>query len=394
MQLGFFLRRTLTKTLGIIRDFLDFGAYVSWLLLDPSKFKKVKVGGIKNLLVIYGGATGDVYNAIGLMNQLQLQYPDLNIHFLTFERNRKYVKNEGIKTPTLEQTRELINQGKFDALVLLQGAVYKPELFRPKMYLELMKIPYRAAVDDMHIALIHKQLMPLLTRKVFSLRSNGFLGQVKAFNLLGFKIKYPKFQYTKDSEKFADAFIKKNKISKKEKIIFLHIGGGSILASMKEDKGGDPTHLWPLERWAHVADKLIKKHNARILFTGVGEEKILVEKVISMMEDKKKTINLVDKSSIEGTASLLRRGDLIISIDTGTAHIAAQTGIPLIDLFSSFDPKNTSTLAPEDKKKDIFHPEVCTSCRAYTSCPEGNNVCMKVITTKEILDAADQFIKK
>lgn len=394
MKLGFALRRTFTFSLFIVRSFLDLLFYLFWLLLDPSKFKKIKLEKIKNLLVIYGGSIGDVYNAIGIMNSVASNHPNIQVHFLTLEKNRKFVKNPKIKVVDLQQARQLMKQKKFDAVVLLQGIIYKPLLFTPKMYLEILNIPYRVACDNLHIGLAHKQIMPLLTRKLLSLNSNGFQDQIDTFNFLGLKIDKPKFYYTKESEEFAKNFIRKNKISKNEKIIFLHIGGGSILASLKEDANGCPSHLWPFERWAKVADHLIKKYNARIIFTGVNDEKQLIEKVISKIKNKKKAISLAGNSSIEESASLLKRGDLIISIDTGTAHIAAQTGIPLIDLFSSFSPKNTSTIASSEKKADIYHSEVCTNCRVYTNCPEKNNICMISISVEEILSAADKLLKK
>ena len=103
------------------------------------------------------------------------------------------------------------------------------------------------------------------------------------------------------------------------------------------------------------------------------------------MIDPSKIINL------NQTASLLKRADLLISIDTGIAHLGAQTETPLIVLFSSHHPRGCSPLS--NKKIDIFHSEVCNSCKRY-ACPEKNPLCIRAIKVKEIMNATDKLLAK
>ncbi|MCH7827188.1 MAG: hypothetical protein IIC75_04320 [Bacteroidetes bacterium] len=49
-----------------LRELTGLMYYLSWILLDPRKFVKIRPEKIKNLLVITGGAIGDIYNIIGI----------------------------------------------------------------------------------------------------------------------------------------------------------------------------------------------------------------------------------------------------------------------------------------------------------------------------------------
>jgi ADP-heptose:LPS heptosyltransferase len=396
MKLGYSLRRTMTKTLEIARGSLDLAFWLYWALFDFSKFKKIEKGKIKSLLVIYGGSIGDVYNAIGLMNAVTKKYPKLKISFVTYKKNYTHVKNPGINLISLTEARKKMRNGVYDGLVLLQGTIDKKEFFPKGMRKDIRNIPYRSSCDNLHIEFFYKQFPPALTRRVLSIESNGFEDQSLAFQKLGIEVYWPEYHYTKDGEEFAKRFYKKNKLNDYGKVIFMHVGGGSILAALKELKEhpeltADPTHKWPASRWAIVADKLIKKYDATIIFTGVGEEKVLVKEVIDKMKHRDKTFNLVDKTTIDQSSSILKRGDLLITIDTGTMHIAAQTGIPVMGLFSSFKPGSTSAMSKN--KIDIYHPETCTACRRYALCPEGKNLCMRKISIDEILNASDTLLR-
>lgn len=396
MKIGFFLRKKLAGLENLIRRILETGYYIIWLMLDPSKFKKINSNSIKKILVRYEGALGDTYNLLGIIQQLKENYPHLQIYFLTNRKNRKFIKSKKINILDLKKASEFIKKNEFDALVTLSP------VFSDKLDLNVLKIPYRISCDSvghgsflkrfpLHALFLRK--WPLFsTRRMFPFYRNAkwFFERNGAFKILGFNLENKlRFYFTKEAEKDAIKFIKNKKISKKEKIIFFHVGGGTISKAIRENKIA--SHKWPSKNWADLGNFLIKENNARIIFTGVNEDKFLINEVISQIKYKNKVINTYNKLSIEQIASLLKKANLLITIDTSMAHIGAQAGVPLIDLFGPFDPK----LATPITKKAIFlfHKEGCNSCRRY-ACPEKENICMKAIGVKEVIKASNYLLKK
>ena len=73
-----------------LRELTGFMYYLSWIFLDPRKFVKIRPEKIKNLLVITGGAVGDIYNIIGLINSTIIKY-SIKVYILTPEKNKKFI---------------------------------------------------------------------------------------------------------------------------------------------------------------------------------------------------------------------------------------------------------------------------------------------------------------
>jgi ADP-heptose:LPS heptosyltransferase len=390
MKMGYGFRKVHTKSIQLVRDLVILSDYLFWLLFDFSKFKRVDVSSIKNLLVVYSGHIGDVSNSTGILSELKSKYPDVNVYYLINKDRRNFVLPPFIKLVDRDGVKKMIREMKLDAVVLLQGATSFSELFDWELFFLINRIPYRVSCDSIQVSKKYlRRIIPLpLTRKIYTLNNNGFVQHLRCFQALGFDVKKTSFYFKKNSEEFAELFFRENKIREEEPVVFLHAGSGKAVTALEEGKVA--SSLWVGERWAEVGDYLIEKYGARVILTGVQKEKRVVDEIYSIMTNKKKVINLAGKVSIEDSASLLKRGDLLISIDTAMAHIGAQSGIPVIDLFGPLTPKECSPLG---ESTDIFHPEVCTACRKY-ACPEGSNVCMRAISVGEILRAADKYLKK
>ncbi len=386
MKIGFFFRKLSIESLEVIRSLIDMALYLAWLLLDPGKFKIIDNKKIKNILVVYAGAIGDTYNTLGIINSLVSKYKYLNIYYLSFKKNKDFIKNPNIHIVNLDKAKTLIDDKKIDAAVFLTN-ILESDLFDKEFYLKTLKVPYIILSAYSSIVTLPKQIPFSITRRVFP-RYKSMLGiYISAFEKLGFYFnKKIDFFYTKEAEKYAESFFKKIKKDKREKIIFFHPFSSKITHAL--DEGKIPSSNWPNERWSELANIILSKYNSKIVFTGSKEEKELIASIISKIKQKKKIFDLSGKISIEDAASLLKRADLLISVDTSMAHIGAQTGVPLIDLMFC----KSSLCGPHTNKKiELFHPEVCNNCRRY-SCSEGNNICMKSISVKEAEDAADFFI--
>jgi len=145
---------------------------------------------------------------------------------------------------------------------------------------------------------------------------------------------------------------------------------------------------WPLEKFASLGDRLIKELNCQVVFIGAAKEKPLVRKVIENMEQPAE--DFCGRTTLKELGALMKKMTLLISNDSGPAHLAAALGLSTLVLFG---PTLETITAPRGKTVAII--------RKYTGCrlPCYNldcrdNICMKLIGVEEVYSRAKQMIGK
>lgn len=109
--------------------------------------------------------------------------------------------------------------------------------------------------------------------------------------------------------------------------------------------------LWPVERYAEVADRLVDAFDiVPLLIWGPGEEK-LVEGVQSRM---KRQAFSAPPTSIKELAYLLSKCRLYLGNDSGPMHLAAAMGCAVVGLFGPIDP---ARVLPWTDKHRVVEPE-------------------------------------
>ncbi len=372
---------------NLVKEVIQFSYYILWLVIDPRKFAVIRKSKIKNILVVSGGAIGDIYNIIGIMNSFE-EKNDVNLYFLTLEKNRKFVKNPRIKTTNLSEAKRMIDKREIDAAILIDPARER-EIFDRTFFIKTLKIPYVVSTDAFKLnpSSIKKNFPILANRKVFPVNANGPGSYIRLFNLLPFKVKKPEFYYTKEGEKFANSFYKKN-ADKDEKVVIIHPCSAKIVSAIKE--GNTPAHLWPVERWAELIGKIVKDKKFKVVITGVKDEAEITDKIYALIKNKKEVVYAVGKvPDIESLASIVKRANCVITLDTSMSHISAQAGTPEVVIYSSHSPKIVSPLT--NNRIDIYHKDKAHDCRKY-ACEYCHNVHMKSISVDEIYSAAMKLI--
>ena len=371
------------------KDFIQLSYYLLWILFDPRKFTIIKKDKIKNILVICGGAIGDIYNVIGVINSVVAKYK-VNVYVLTYEKNKDFIKNNKIKYANLKESKEMIDAKKIDAAVLIDPARER-KIFDGELFLKLLKVPYVVSSDSikLHPHKFMRQRFPIFaTRKIYPIRANGPKTFVNLFNILSLKIDKPSFYFTKEGENFSKTFMKKNNISKKNNLVIVHPGAGKITKALKEGK--PPAHLWPEERWAKLIDKILKDKETKIVITGVNSEEIITKKIYNMIGDKKRVVYAVGKiPDIESLASLVKRADATVTPDTSMAHISSHVETPAVILYSSASPGRVGPVST--KNLNIYHKDKAHDCRKY-ACKYCYEIHMKSISVNEIYSALKKIM--
>lgn len=148
-----------------------------------------------------------------------------------------------------------------------------------------------------------------------------------------------------------------------------------------------PSRRYPPEHFAIVARQLVQDANLQVLFTGTESERELVESIQQAMGVF--AYSLVDRLTLRELTALLQLAPLLISNNTGPAHIAAAVGTPVVDLYALTNPQHTPWGVPN---RVLFHDVPCRIC--YKSiCPEGHHNCLRLLEPETVVAAALELLE-
>jgi len=91
---------------------------------------------------------------------------------------------------------------------------------------------------------------------------------------------------------------------------------------------------WSAMRYARLADYAITQHGMQVVLSG-GPGSVDLEMADEIMRKmQNKALNLVGKDTLEQLIGLLSRATVVVSPDSGPAHLANAIGIPVIGLYA------------------------------------------------------------
>jgi ADP-heptose:LPS heptosyltransferase len=93
-------------------------------------------------------------------------------------------------------------------------------------------------------------------------------------------------------------------------------------------------HLWPGDRFGAIAARLRSEAHLSIVTIGIEAERPACERTLAIAGGD---LDVSGRSSVLGTAELLRYARLLVTNDTGPMHLAAAVGTPVVAIFSSND---------------------------------------------------------
>jgi ADP-heptose:LPS heptosyltransferase len=103
---------------------------------------------------------------------------------------------------------------------------------------------------------------------------------------------------------------------------------------------GDPRRRWPEQKFARLADALLR-NGLRVIITGGPEDCELAARICSGMQGS--AMDLAGRLSLGGLAALFARCALVISNDSGPLHVAVAAGASTVGIFWC---GNVATYAP------------------------------------------------
>ncbi len=334
----------------------------------------------KHILVIRLSAMGDVAMVVPVLRALTQQHPDIKITVVT----RAFFK------PLF---RDLKNVSVFTAYVKDQHKGILG-LYRLTKQLRVLDID---AVADLHNVLRSKLLRvflgirptvvidkgraekkALVTGKLFKALKTTHQRYADVFKTLGVSVnllhvKYPERKPLPDS-------------------ILDIIGNDHLkwigIAPFAAHQG----KMYPLKQMVEVIN-VLSQHNKVLLFGGGKKETDALNAI------EKKTpncVNLAGKLSFEQELDVISNLDIMVSMDSGNAHIAAMLGVKVVTIwgvthpyagFAPFNqPEDYMLLADRDK-----YPKIPTSIYG-NKAPKGYEQASASITPESIIDKVNKLL--
>ncbi|HEX2988595.1 MAG TPA: glycosyltransferase family 9 protein [Chloroflexota bacterium] len=150
-----------------------------------------------------------------------------------------------------------------------------------------------------------------------------------------------------------------------------------------------PARTYPWELFAEVADLLVERLGATVVFTGDASEVELVDKVRGRM--KRNAYSAAGESTFRSFAALVSLADLVITNNTGPAHVAAALKTPVVDLFALTNPPEQ--WRPWNVPHRLLNKQVpCALCYSRV-CPYDQE-CLRGVSPSEVVEAARDLLRE
>jgi len=185
-----------------------------------------------------------------------------------------------------------------------------------------------------------------------------------------------------EDKKYVTKLLLKAGIGSEDVLVGIHPGTGASAISRR----------WSVEKFGKLADWIIEKYGAKVIFTGVPSEVELVNESIKFMTMK--PIVAAGKTNLKQFAEIARRCKLFIVADTGPLHVAAAMKTRVIGIYGPNTPKKWG---PYGKGHiTIYKTLECSPCtKVYlgqvSKCKHP--ICMEKISVEEVKNAVEKILQ-
>ncbi len=143
-----------------------------------------------------------------------------------------------------------------------------------------------------------------------------------------------------------------------------------------------PASRWRPEAWAKVLDTLIEELKVKVVLNGVQNEHPEIEAIKACMQQT--AIDLCGQLTIPELIALLKRCNLLLTVNSGPMHIASALGTPTVVIQGAW---NVTRFRPYGDNFVLIVKDVpCVDC-GFRICPKPIS-CMDMIEPEEVIDAA------
>ncbi|MEP7307267.1 MAG: glycosyltransferase family 9 protein [Acidobacteriota bacterium] len=336
---------------------------------------------MNRILLVRLGALGDVVHAIPVAAALRRAFPSARIDWLVGAKHRAILdlvpvidrrlvidRDESAGGRTLVGMVRELRRSRYDLAIDLQGLMKSAALARSSganrvlgfavTYLrERLARPFYTEVYDPGCKGLYD---PRETRHVVEIN----LGLLQA---LGIPVTAPEFPLERVESEVAAGVSRRT-------------GGRYALLNPGAHW---PNKRWPPERFGRVAAALRERHGLMsVALWGKGEHD-LAEDLVAHAEG---AAMASPPASIADLVALARGAAVMVSGDTGPAHIAAAVGTPIVGIFGPTRPSRNGPWLAKDVT--VSRVDIC-QCHHLRRC-RLDRMCLMDIGVEEVIAAIDR----
>jgi ADP-heptose:LPS heptosyltransferase len=176
---------------------------------------------------------------------------------------------------------------------------------------------------------------------------------------------------------------------------------GSALATtpwwdMRRQRLGNPKAV-PAASWSALAETLLRSGSASgIVLLGSGGERALAAQVRGGVNAAWRDRVHLDAVGlgVPEMAALVRAAALLVSVDTGPAHVAAAVGARVLVAFGPTDPARFSPRGP-GQVRTIVHDIACRPCHGTAAAKRcRDNACLRLLPVGQLATAAEAMLSQ
>ena len=351
------------------------------LSLRPEKIERVVVRGVNWV--------GDAVMSVPALRELRRLFPRARLTLATrpwaegIFAGADFIDDLLINDTSSGKTSAVFREARAWRTQRFDLAVLFPNSFAPALVAALARVSLRVGYATQGRA-------PLLTHRVGVPEWRGGRHEVFYYLNLVAELERELYGTATVEAREPDAMLSVTDARLREARLLLSENGarpGRPLVAICPGSTNSRAKRWPAERFAAVADKLMERTGAEVFLVGAAEELEISEEVARHM--RARPVVLTGKTDLLQTTALLKASDLLVTNDTGPAHIAAAVGCPVVVIFG---PTNPITTRPFSESAEVVRrPPDCAPCM-LRDCPIDHR-CMTAITPEDVFERAARALE-
>jgi len=349
---------------------------------------------INKILIIRLSALGDTIHTLPLAYALRKKYPNVQLDWIVEDKASKFVINNPLINKVYELPRKKwkSNKNKFQNI---------KEFF--KIISEIQKENYDVVIDTQQ--LLKSSLIMGLSKGKRKIALDGgrefswlFANEIIKTTRKQFDINYHVVKRNLEIANYLECDVSKikfvipdfsNEISEEVKSTIKKIDSSKKTILIAPATTWDNKH-WITQGWVDVINEF--KNDYNIILTASDKEKHITEAIKHQVNDKN-IIDLTGKTTLSDLTFIFNHCDLVISPDSGSAHIAWAQGKPkILTLFFATSKNRTAPFG--EKYYSISSDIKCSPCMTK-KCKNKllKNECCNKINSKEIINIVKNVLQ-
>ena len=169
-------------------------------------------------------------------------------------------------------------------------------------------------------------------------------------------------------------------------LVAVHAGAGAF----------SPARRWPLERYAHVVERLTTQLKCSVVLVG-GREEAGIGAALRAAGRAGRVLDLTGRTTLGQLAAVLARCAVFVGNDSGVMHLATAVGASVLALFGPSNHRAWGPWTPSGKSVVLRADLPCSPClyrEHQLGTPEGcpARPCLHMITPGQVVSSVEQFL--